>query len=139
MDCRVTDGQVEPLVCRIEYKRPAEWDTLERAEGQWPHDDAGRALAYTTAERDEITHALDAAKITYKVVAEDQPDAAHLAQLQGHISSRSEALAALEALGQGDTPDIPEFRLKAIEAAAADLDARLTTVEEKPAARETTL
>ena len=115
MDCRVAGEQVEPLLCRVEYERPAEWDDGDDRVNTWSHDDAGLALAYTVAERDEITHELDAADITYKLVAEDQPEAELLAKLHGRVSSRTEALVALQA---GKAPTT-----------VADLEARITELE----------
>ena len=112
---------IEMLLCRVDYKRPVAWDDPNSAQGQWPHDDASRALAYTAGERDEITHELDAAKIAYKLLAEDQPDAELLTNLQGRVSSRSEALAALQA---GKVPpnldDIEHLRAR-----VADLEAQI--------------
>ena len=135
MDCKAIGTTIVPLLWRIAPGKPV--STTPGTLLRFGIDESGRLLTYSAEERDEITHELDAAKITYKLLAEDQPDTAHLALLQGKVNSRSDALAALEALGKGETPAIPELRLKAIEAAAADLDARLTTVEEKPVALET--
>ena len=114
MDCKVNDGQIIPVKWRIPCDLAAIPDL-------WPTDDRA-VLAYSNDERDAIAAALDELKIPSTIDAVDQPNAAHLALLQGTVSSRSEALAALEALGQGETPAIPELRLKQIEAKVATLE-----------------
>jgi len=88
----------------------------------FPTDDRG-VLAYSAAECDTIAAALGELHIPYTIEPVDQPDPAHLAALQGNVSTRSEALAALEALGKGETPAIPELRLKRLEDDVADLKA----------------
>ena len=117
MELRVDDSQIIPVTHRIVC------DPGKLPEGvAFPTDDRG-ILAYSDAERDAITAALDKLKLPYIIEAVDQPDPAHLALLQGTVSSRSEALSALEALGQGETPAIPELRLKQIEADVTELKA----------------
>jgi len=117
MDIRVDDNQIIPVTHRLVCD-------LRKLPEDFTHrtDDRG-ILGYSDAERDAIAAALDKLKLPYIVEAVEQPDPAHLAQLQGHVSSRTEALAALEALGKGETPAIPELRLKQIEADVADLKA----------------
>ena len=115
MDCRLDDTTVVPLLCRVEYARPKEWDA-ESEHGLWPHDDAGRALAYTVAERDAIVAELDAAKIVYRVAAEGQPDPVVLAALQGRATSRTEALALLASGKVPPTIDEIVERVKELEA-----------------------
>ena len=117
MDCRVDDDQIIPVTHRLICD-------LGKLPDDWPYSTDGRGvLAYSAAERDAIATALDELTISYTVEEVDQPDAAHLAALQGNVSSRSEALDALAALGQGDTPDIPELRLRKLESDVADLKA----------------
>ena len=117
MELRVDDSQIIPVTHRLvcDLGKLPEDVVL-------PTDDRG-VLAYSAAERDTIAAALDKIKLPYTIEPVDQPDPAHLALLQGTVSSRSEALAAFEALGQGQTPAIPELRLKQIEADVADLKA----------------
>jgi len=117
MNVRVDDSHIIPVTHRIVC------DLGKLPEHvAFPTDDRG-ILAYSAAERDAITADLNAAKLPYTIEAVDQPNAAHLALLQGTVSSRSQALAALDALGKGETPAIPELRLKQIEADVADLKA----------------
>jgi len=117
MNIRVDDGRIIPVTHRLICDL-----------GKLPDDvsfatDGQGVLAYSDAERDAIAAALDELKLPYTIEAVDQPDPAHVEQLQGHVSSRSEALAALEALGRGQTPAIPELRLKQLETDVADLKA----------------
>ena len=118
MDVRVTDGNIDPVQSRIRAAKPAP-DLI----GPWSVDDVGAFLSYSAADTAAITKALDGLGIGAAVIAEPQPNPTHLALLQGTVSSRSEALAALEALGKGETPAIPELRLKQLEAQVADLEA----------------
>ncbi len=117
MDCRVIDGTIQPLLHRLLCDLKA-----LPADCLFPRDERG-LLAFSPAERDAIGAALDELKLPYTIEAVDQPDPAHLASLQGHVSSRTEALAALAQLAAGETPDIPELRLKQLEAEVADLKA----------------
>ncbi|HUU54737.1 MAG TPA: hypothetical protein VMY87_07440 [Armatimonadota bacterium] len=117
MDIRVDDSQIIPVTHRILC------DLGKLPEHVAFPTDARGILAYSAAERDAIAAALDKLKLPYTIEAVDQPNAAHVEQLQGHVSSRSEALSALEALGQGETPAIPELRLKQIEADVTELKA----------------
>ena len=114
---------VEMLICRVEYKRPIAWQHPDSTEGQWPHDEEGRALAYSEAERGEIARELEGAHIPSTIFPEDQPDPELLARLQGRVSSRGAALAALES---GEIPVILED--------ISDIDARLKEVEARPIA-----
>jgi len=122
MDCRVlvkgSHTTVEPLLWRIAYARPKEWDELDTLQGDWSHDRESRALAYTEAERNEITQALDAAEITYHIIPEDQPDAELLAKLQNAVTSKSEALIALT------TGNIPTT-MRTLEQRVASLEAQI--------------
>jgi len=116
-ELRVDDNRIVPashrLVCDLR-KLSMDW--------AYAADDRG-LLAYSSQERDAIAAALDNLKLPYTIEPVDQPNAAHLELLQGTVSSRSQALAALEALGKGETPDIRELRLKQLEADVADLKA----------------
>ena len=121
MDIRVDDSQIIPVTHRILC------DLGKLPEHVAFPTDARGILAYSAAERDAIAAALDELKLPYTIEPVDQPDSSHLELLQGTVSSRSEALAALEALGKGETPAIPELRIdaqiKALQADVADLKA----------------
>ena len=92
MDVRVTDRQIETLKWRVQ----CELAKVSQDAYPWPQY-AGGLMAYSDAERDEIVAHLKAAKVAYTITAEPQPNPALVAQLQGRLSSRSEALAALQA------------------------------------------
>ncbi len=117
IDLRLDDGHIIPVTHRIVC------DLGKLPDGfAFPTDDRG-ILAYSPAERDTIAAALDELKLPYTIEAVDQPDPAHLALLQGTVSSRSAALAALAQLAAGETPDIPELRIQQLEAKVATLEA----------------
>jgi len=116
MDLRLDDNRIIPLKHRLLC------DPRKLPEGfPWPTDARG-VLAYTAAERDAITAALDKAKLAYTIEAVDQPSPAHVALLQGKVHSRSDALAALAALAAGETPAIPELQLSLIDQRVKDLE-----------------
>lgn len=115
MDCRVDDGQV----ITVKYVIVCDLSALPD-EFSWSTDDRG-VRAFSDDDRDAIMVDLDELKLPYTVEPVDQPDPSHLAQIQGHVSSRSEALAALDALSKGDTPDILSLRLRRLETDVADL------------------
>lgn len=99
MDCMIEDKRIITLKWRVEYKRPVEWDESDEPGvmyGQWPHDGEGRALVYTAGELGAVIAELDAARITYKLVEEDQPDPELLERLQGRVTMREEVFAALQ-------------------------------------------
>jgi hypothetical protein len=113
MDLRVTPTTIQPLLSRIAPDQPLPVDPDRAPPG--PTDDAGRFLVYTAEEQTTVTDALHGAGITYKILAEDQPDPALLEACQGRVATRSEALAALAA---GRPP-----------ATLTDLEARMESAE----------
>ncbi len=117
MDCRIDDGQIitvkHLIICDL-ARLPEEF--------LWSTDDRG-VRAFSDDDRDAITTELDQLKLPYTVEDMDQPDPVHLAALQGLVTNPAEAFAALAALGRGETPDIPELRLRKLEADVTDLKA----------------
>ncbi len=116
MDLRVIDTQIQPLLSRITPDKPIP-DTGSAGVSPAPVDDLGRFLSYTPEEQLAITKALDALEITYKVLPEDQPNPTTLANCQGRVATRSQALAAIAA---GKPPTT-----------IADLDTRITDAEHR--------
>ena len=91
MDVRVTDKRIETLKWRVQ----CDLARLPEDFYPWPQY-VGGLLAYSDRERDGIVVDLKAAKVAYMIIAEPQPESGLVAQLQGRVNSRSEALAALQ-------------------------------------------
>lgn len=102
MNVRLVGDRIEAAIWLVVPERMPEWDPLTEIAPAWDTHEHG-IYAYSDEERDEIVAVLRAKGVKATIEAADQPDAELLAKLQGRVSTRSEALAAL---GSGKVPPI---------------------------------
>ena len=118
IDCMVEGGQVIPVLARVTCDLVKLGASDE--DRDWP-DDGTAVLVFSEQEQEAVVRACERARLPYSIAAAEQPDPDVLAKLQGRVTTRTAALAALQA-----------GRVPAVLADILAIDERLKEIEERP-------